>query len=218
MVRFSCLDLCLSFCRFLRLAKIRERERWNAIKKENVDFRFVRSFLHDVTERNKLVRLSGDGSVTYGMRFTTTLACMMDLHYYPLDSQNCTVEIESCTVDITCRSSFPLLSIPFASLFSKYGRAPHIRRNMQAKIFGQWNVRISGTIAFLVPGYRLFKQSSRKSSSNVRQVYLNWFSYFFGRRIHRAGRGDVLETNAGPWCGRSGTATIHDNRLRNERS
>ncbi|KYM83084.1 Gamma-aminobutyric acid receptor subunit beta-like protein, partial [Atta colombica] len=53
------------------------------------------SFLHDVTERNKLVRLSGDGSITYGMRFTTTLACMMDLHYYPLDSQNCTVEIES---------------------------------------------------------------------------------------------------------------------------
>lgn len=29
-------------------------------------------------------------------RFTTTLACMMDLHYYPLDVQNCTVEIESC--------------------------------------------------------------------------------------------------------------------------
>ncbi|XP_058444089.1 gamma-aminobutyric acid receptor subunit beta-like [Malaya genurostris] len=53
------------------------------------------SFLHDVTERNKLVRLAGDGAVTYGMRFTTTLACMMDLHYYPLDSQNCTVEIES---------------------------------------------------------------------------------------------------------------------------
>ncbi|XP_069355131.1 gamma-aminobutyric acid receptor subunit beta-like isoform X2 [Maniola hyperantus] len=53
------------------------------------------SFLHDVTERNKLVRLGGDGSVTYGMRFTATLACMMDLHYYPLDSQNCTVEIEN---------------------------------------------------------------------------------------------------------------------------
>ncbi|XP_008472343.1 gamma-aminobutyric acid receptor subunit beta-like [Diaphorina citri] len=53
------------------------------------------SFLHDVTERNKLVRLNGDGSITYGMRFTTTLACMMDLHYYPLDNQNCTVEIES---------------------------------------------------------------------------------------------------------------------------
>ncbi|VVD03448.1 unnamed protein product [Leptidea sinapis] len=53
------------------------------------------SFLHDVTERNKLVRLGGDGTITYGMRFTATLACMMDLHYYPLDSQNCTVEIES---------------------------------------------------------------------------------------------------------------------------
>ncbi|XP_045480832.1 gamma-aminobutyric acid receptor subunit beta-like [Harmonia axyridis] len=53
------------------------------------------SFFHDVTERNKLVRLDGEGGITYGMRFTTTLACMMDLHYYPLDSQNCTVEIES---------------------------------------------------------------------------------------------------------------------------
>ncbi|ELU01183.1 hypothetical protein CAPTEDRAFT_144043 [Capitella teleta] len=53
------------------------------------------SFLHDVTEKNKMVRLHGDGSLVYGMRFTTTLACMMDLHYYPLDVQNCTVEIES---------------------------------------------------------------------------------------------------------------------------
>ena len=55
-----------------------------------------KSFLHDVTEQNKMVRLHGDGAITYGMRFTTTLACMMDLHYYPLDRQNCTVEIESC--------------------------------------------------------------------------------------------------------------------------
>ena len=43
-----------------------------------------------------MVRLHGDGAITYGMRFTTTLACMMDLHHYPLDSQHCTVEIESC--------------------------------------------------------------------------------------------------------------------------
>ena len=57
---------------------------------------FSCSFLHDVTEQNKMVRLHGDGAITYGMRFTTTLACMMDLHYYPLDNQNCTVEIESC--------------------------------------------------------------------------------------------------------------------------
>ncbi|XP_059150891.1 gamma-aminobutyric acid receptor subunit beta [Physella acuta] len=53
------------------------------------------SFLHDITEKNKMVRLNGDGSLVYGMRFTTTLACMMDLHNYPLDHQECTVEIES---------------------------------------------------------------------------------------------------------------------------
>lgn len=37
-------------------------------------------------------------------RFTSTLACMMDLHNYPLDIQNCTVEIESCKFHII----FPL--------------------------------------------------------------------------------------------------------------
>ncbi|MFH4975615.1 hypothetical protein AB6A40_002324 [Gnathostoma spinigerum] len=53
------------------------------------------SFLHDVTEKNKMLRVSKAGRVAYGMRFTTTLACHMDLRNYPLDSQNCTVEIES---------------------------------------------------------------------------------------------------------------------------
>ena len=31
-----------------------------------------------------------------GMYQFCNSACMMDLHYYPLDRQNCTVEIESC--------------------------------------------------------------------------------------------------------------------------
>lgn len=30
------------------------------------------------------------------VRITTTAACMMDLRRYPLDEQNCTLEIESC--------------------------------------------------------------------------------------------------------------------------
>ncbi|KAK2725911.1 gamma-aminobutyric acid receptor subunit beta-like isoform X1 [Artemia franciscana] len=54
-----------------------------------------KSYIHDITERNKMIRLHGNGLIEYGMRFTTTLACLMDLHYYPLDVQNCTVEIES---------------------------------------------------------------------------------------------------------------------------
>ncbi|XP_046354097.1 gamma-aminobutyric acid receptor subunit beta-like [Haliotis cracherodii] len=53
------------------------------------------SYLHDVTEKNKMIRLYANGSIVYGMRFTTTLACMMDLHNYPLDQQKCSVEIES---------------------------------------------------------------------------------------------------------------------------
>ena len=53
------------------------------------------AYLHDVTEKNKMIRLNGNGEILYGMRFTSTLACMMDLRRYPLDRQNCTVEIES---------------------------------------------------------------------------------------------------------------------------
>ncbi|KAK4324338.1 hypothetical protein Pmani_005025 [Petrolisthes manimaculis] len=78
------------------------------------------SYLHDVTEKNKMVRLHGDGSITYGMRFTTTLACMMDLHYYPLDSQNCTVEIESYgyTVDdvVMYWKKYPVVGVEEAEL------------------------------------------------------------------------------------------------------
>lgn len=32
----------------------------------------------------------------FAFRITTTAACMMDLRRYPLDEQNCTLEIESC--------------------------------------------------------------------------------------------------------------------------
>ncbi|KAK6046960.1 Cation transporter family protein [Cooperia oncophora] len=53
------------------------------------------SFLHEVTERNKMLRISGDGKIAYGMRLTSTLSCSMNLRNFPLDSQNCTVEIES---------------------------------------------------------------------------------------------------------------------------
>ncbi|CEF65127.1 Gamma-aminobutyric acid receptor subunit beta-like [Strongyloides ratti] len=53
------------------------------------------SFLHTVTENNKMLRVSRFGNVTYGMRFTSTLSCNMDLKRYPLDYQYCSVEIES---------------------------------------------------------------------------------------------------------------------------
>ncbi|KAJ8262388.1 hypothetical protein GJAV_G00165880 [Gymnothorax javanicus] len=54
-----------------------------------------RSFVHGVTVKNRMLRLHPDGTVLYGLRITTTAACMMDLRRYPLDEQNCTLEIES---------------------------------------------------------------------------------------------------------------------------
>lgn len=54
-----------------------------------------KSFVHDVTMKNRLIRLWPNGTVLYGIRITLELACMMNLRRYPLDDQNCTLEIES---------------------------------------------------------------------------------------------------------------------------
>ncbi|XP_052469335.1 gamma-aminobutyric acid receptor subunit beta-1 isoform X3 [Carassius gibelio] len=64
-----------------------------------------KSFVHGVTVKNRMIRLHPDGTVLYGLRITTTAACMMDLRRYPLDEQNCTLEIESW--------SYPRLSLSF---------------------------------------------------------------------------------------------------------
>ena len=40
-------------------------------------------------------------SLSHPDRITTTAACMMDLRRYPLDEQNCTLEIESCELTWT---------------------------------------------------------------------------------------------------------------------
>ena len=54
-----------------------------------------KSFIHDVTSKHRLIRLWPNGTVLYGIKITLELACMMNLRNYPLDDQDCTLEIES---------------------------------------------------------------------------------------------------------------------------
>uniref|UniRef100_A0AC35UBJ7 Neur_chan_LBD domain-containing protein n=1 Tax=Rhabditophanes sp. KR3021 TaxID=114890 RepID=A0AC35UBJ7_9BILA len=54
-----------------------------------------KSFIHDVTEKNKMLRIDKDGNVSYGMKISSTLSANMDLSLYPLDFQTFNVEIES---------------------------------------------------------------------------------------------------------------------------
>uniref|UniRef100_A0A8C5NJ12 Gamma-aminobutyric acid type A receptor pi subunit n=1 Tax=Junco hyemalis TaxID=40217 RepID=A0A8C5NJ12_JUNHY len=62
-----------------------------------------RSFLHDVTVGNRLVRLFSNGTVLYSSfspyRITTTVACNMDLSKYPMDTQTCRLQLESWGYD-----------------------------------------------------------------------------------------------------------------------
>ncbi|XP_035388210.1 gamma-aminobutyric acid receptor subunit pi [Electrophorus electricus] len=53
-----------------------------------------RSFLHDVTVDNRLIRIFSNGTVLYALRITATIACNMELTKYPTDRQPCTLQLE----------------------------------------------------------------------------------------------------------------------------
>uniref|UniRef100_A0A8C8S715 Gamma-aminobutyric acid receptor subunit pi n=1 Tax=Pelusios castaneus TaxID=367368 RepID=A0A8C8S715_9SAUR len=58
-----------------------------------------RSFLHDVTVGNRLIRLFSNGTVLYALRITSTVACNMDLSKYPMDTQMCKLQLASWGYD-----------------------------------------------------------------------------------------------------------------------
>ncbi|XP_006011295.1 gamma-aminobutyric acid receptor subunit rho-1 [Latimeria chalumnae] len=54
-----------------------------------------RSFIHDTTTDNIMLRVFPDGKVLYSLRVTVTAMCNMDFSRFPLDTQTCSLEIES---------------------------------------------------------------------------------------------------------------------------
>ncbi|XP_014456040.2 gamma-aminobutyric acid receptor subunit rho-2 [Alligator mississippiensis] len=54
-----------------------------------------RSFIHDTTTDNIMLRVFPDGHVLYSMRITVTAMCNMDFSRFPLDTQTCSLELES---------------------------------------------------------------------------------------------------------------------------
>ncbi|XP_018408594.1 PREDICTED: gamma-aminobutyric acid receptor subunit delta isoform X2 [Nanorana parkeri] len=53
------------------------------------------AWFHDVTVENKLIRLQPDGVILYSSRITSTISCDMDLTKYPMDEQECLLDLES---------------------------------------------------------------------------------------------------------------------------
>uniref|UniRef100_A0A4W5JD42 GABA(C) receptor n=1 Tax=Hucho hucho TaxID=62062 RepID=A0A4W5JD42_9TELE len=54
-----------------------------------------RSFIHDTTMENIMLRVYPDGNILYSVRITVTALCAMDFSSFPLDTQNCSLELES---------------------------------------------------------------------------------------------------------------------------
>ncbi|XP_061183683.1 glycine receptor subunit alphaZ1-like [Saccostrea echinata] len=51
--------------------------------------------LHAITVPNKLLHIHNDGRVRYSIRISLTLSCTMDLRFYPMDDQICSILAES---------------------------------------------------------------------------------------------------------------------------
>ena len=58
------------------------------------------SYFHSVTVPNKMLRISPQGSVEYSARISLKASCPMNLLDFPVDSQMCTLKIESYSNDI----------------------------------------------------------------------------------------------------------------------
>ena len=50
---------------------------------------------HELLSKNEVVRIFPDGSVMYSARITLHLICPMDLIYFPMDKQTCSIKIAS---------------------------------------------------------------------------------------------------------------------------
>ncbi|CAG01753.1 unnamed protein product, partial [Tetraodon nigroviridis] len=75
------------------------------------------AWFHDVTVENKLIRLQPNGVILYSSRITSTVACDMDLTKYPMDEQECRLDLESCKS--TSSNTFALLA-PFIFIPSNH--------------------------------------------------------------------------------------------------
>uniref|UniRef100_A0A8W8KNH7 Neurotransmitter-gated ion-channel ligand-binding domain-containing protein n=1 Tax=Magallana gigas TaxID=29159 RepID=A0A8W8KNH7_MAGGI len=51
--------------------------------------------VHTVTVPNKLLHIYNDGFVIYSIRLSLTLSCIMDLRFFPMDDQTCSIFMES---------------------------------------------------------------------------------------------------------------------------
>lgn len=51
---------------------------------------------HQATTFNTFIRIRANGDVLRSIRLTVTSSCPMNLQYFPMDRQLCTIEIESC--------------------------------------------------------------------------------------------------------------------------
>ncbi|CAI4230617.1 unnamed protein product [Auanema sp. JU1783] len=54
-----------------------------------------KSFFHEATSHNSFLRIDNHGNVLRSIRLTVTANCPMNLHTFPLDIQECALEVES---------------------------------------------------------------------------------------------------------------------------
>lgn len=69
---------------------------------------------HEIIMPNVLLRIYPGGEVLYSIRISLVLACPMNLKYYPLDKQICSIQMASCKYCGVCVCVLNTIFIPYS--------------------------------------------------------------------------------------------------------
>ncbi|XP_077866809.1 glycine receptor subunit alpha-2-like [Saccoglossus kowalevskii] len=140
---------------------------------------------HKLTTENILLRIYPDGTVLHSARFTITLTCMMRLERFPMDEQECKMEIESfayTTDDVILQwaaedDDLEAFAVPkgISSPQFEFVDATIVKNPITRNY-------TTGSFSYLTATFRLQRQKEMYIMSNYLPslliVVLSWFSFW----------------------------------------
>ncbi|XP_070574777.1 glycine receptor subunit alpha-4-like [Ptychodera flava] len=135
---------------------------------------------HDVTVENKYIHITPDGEITLSMKLTLILSCYMDFRRFPMDQQECGLDIESYTYSsenllLQWRESKPVITKQGVRL-PLFGISPISTLNCTHDMYETGNVSCIGMTFVLTRGLGFYLLQTYLPSILI--VVLSWMSFW----------------------------------------
>ncbi|XP_062605751.1 glycine receptor subunit alpha-1-like, partial [Saccostrea cucullata] len=140
--------------------------------------------LHAITVPNKLLHITNDGRVRYSIRVSLTLSCTMDLRFFPMDDQICSILAESYgySIDNVHLMWEPKNSFIIQTTDDEYSLPQFYQHKpvetLKYSIVNPSNVEFSGLQAKLYLRRNLGYYMSQVFIPSILIVTLSWISFW----------------------------------------